>query len=265
MQSLSDKTVIITGAAGGLGQSMVWQFLRERCKLILSDLDEEKLRSATKDTQDRHGLPLGEGILGYIAADLSSSAGCDALYTKSQYIAPSIDILVNNAGLSAPGRFLDIPKERWHSVLHVNLIAPVELTAHFLPAMINRRSGHIVNVASVASYVAPPGLTAYCTSKFGLRGLSESLAVDVQPYGVDVTTIYPLFARTGILHAPHYGERPRGSIPDFLFYEPDFIISELVKSMKRRKRSVYPGWKTKMIVLVQRLFPNFIPFLFARI
>jgi len=265
MQSLSDKTVLITGAAGGFGQSMVWQFLKEGCKLILADLDEEKLRSATKDTLDRHGLPLGEEILGYIAADLSSSAGCDALYKDSQYIAPSVDILVNNAGMSAPGGFLDIPKERWHSVLHVNLIAPVELTAHFLPSMIKRRSGHIVNVASVASYVATPGLTAYCTSKFGLRGLSESLAVDVRPYGIAVTTIYPLFARTGILHSQHYGERPSGSIPEFLFYEPDFIISELVKSMKRRKRSVYPGWKTKTIILVQRLFPNFIPFLFARI
>ena len=168
MQSLSDKTVIITGAAGGFGQSMVWQFLREGCRLVLSDLDEEKLRSATRETLNRHELPLGEAILGYIAADLSSSAGCDALYMMCQQITPSIDILVNNAGVSVSGRFPDIPKERWHSVLHVNLIAPVELTAHFLPAMIKRRSGHIVNVASVASYVAPPGLTAYCTSKFGL-------------------------------------------------------------------------------------------------
>src|SRR5215208_2734548 len=151
------------------------------------------------------------------------------------------------------------------SVLHVNLIAPMELTAHVLPSMMQRRSGHIVNVASVASYVATPGLSAYCTSKFGLRGLSESLAIDVQPYGIDVTTIYPLFARTGILDSPQYGERTSGKIPDFLFYEPDFIISELVKSMKRRKRSVYPGWKTKAIILVQRLFPNVIPFLFARI
>jgi len=265
MQSLSDKTVLITGAAGGLGQSMVWQFLREGCNLILTDLDEEHLRSVTKDTLIRHGLHPGDGILGYIAADLSNSAGCDVLYANSQYITPSIDILVNNAGMSAPGGFLDIPKERWHSVLLVNLIAPVELTAHFLPSMIKRRSGHIVNVASVASYVATPGLTAYCTSKFGLRGLSESLAVDVRPYGIAVTTIYPLFARTGILHSQHYGERPSGSIPEFLFYEPDFIISELVKSIKRRKRSVYPGWKTKTIILVQRLFPNFIPFLFARI
>jgi short-subunit dehydrogenase len=167
--------------------------------------------------------------------------------------------------MSASGRFLDIPKAQWCSVFHVNLLAPVELTAHFLPAMMKRRSGHIVNIASVAAYVATPGLAPYCISKFGLRGLSESLAVDVQPYGVDVTTIYPLFARTGILDSPHYGERPKGSIPNFLFYEPDFIISELVKSMKRRKRSVYPGWKTKLIILIQRLFPNVIPFLFARI
>ena len=141
----------------------------------------------------------------------------------------------------------------------------MDLTAHVLPSLMKRRSGHIVNVASVASYVATPGLSAYCTSKFGLRGLSESLAIDVQPYGIDVTTIYPLFARTGMLDSPQYGERPIGSIPHFLCYEPDFIISELVKSMKRRKRSVYPGWKTKTIILVQRLFPNVIPFLFARI
>src|SRR3954451_4434738 len=90
MQSLSDKTVLITGAAGGFGQSMVWQFLREGCKIILSDLDEAKLRAATRETLDRHELPLGEAILGYIAADLSSSAGCDALYTMCQQITPSI-------------------------------------------------------------------------------------------------------------------------------------------------------------------------------
>jgi len=69
MQSLIDKTVLVTGAAGGFGQSMVWQFLREGCKVILSDLDEAKLRAATRETLNRHELPLGEAILGYIAAD----------------------------------------------------------------------------------------------------------------------------------------------------------------------------------------------------
>jgi short-subunit dehydrogenase len=151
--------------------------------------------------------------------------------------------------MSVPGRFLDIPKEQWYSVLHVNLIAPMELTAHFLPEMIKRRSGHIVNIASVASYIATPGLSAYCTSKFGLRGLSDSIAIDVRPYEIDVTTIYPLFARTGILDAQYYGVKPQGNIPNFLFYEPDFIIAKLVKSIKRRKRSVYPSWKTKAIIV----------------
>src|SRR6266498_5718633 len=112
MQSLSDKTVLITGAAGGLGQSMVWQFLREGCNLILTDLDEEHLRSVTKDTLIRHGLHPGDGILGYIAADLSNSAGCDVLYANSQYIKPSIDILVNNDGMREQGGNLDITKER---------------------------------------------------------------------------------------------------------------------------------------------------------
>lgn len=264
MRSLKDKTVLITGAAGGFGQSMVRNFLKEGCNLILADIDEENLKSTTKSTLIKYGLSVDDGILGYIAADLSSPAGCHALYDSSQHITPHVDILINNAGISAPGMFLDIPKEQRDRVLNVNLIAPMELISYFLPAMIKRRSGHIVNIASIASFVAAPGLTAYCTSKFALRGLSESLAIDVRPYRINITTIYPLFARTGILNSQYYGTKPRGAIPNFLLYEPDFITSELIKSIKRRKRSVYPGWKTKLIIFLQRLFPNLIPFVLER-
>lgn len=95
-------------------------------------------------------------VLGTISADLSTPEGCAALVAAVHGITPRIDILVNNAGLGLGGVVSNVPQAQWERLMQVNLLAPMRLTAAFLPAMIERRSGHIVNMASVAGLMGPP-------------------------------------------------------------------------------------------------------------
>lgn len=197
-------------------------------------------------------------MLGTVAADLSTSEGCAALVAEVQAITPQVDMLVNNAGLGLSGVISDVPQAQCERLVHVNLLAPMRLTAAFLPAMIRRRSGHIVNMASVAGLVGPPGLAAYSATKFGLRGFSEALHADVWQHNIDVTVVYPFYARTPILDSPQYGLQ-QGNLPDWLLYEPAFVVAAVVDGVRRRKLHVYPGAIPRWIDLLNRVAPWLLP------
>ncbi|MEM8535358.1 MAG: SDR family NAD(P)-dependent oxidoreductase [Chloroflexota bacterium] len=256
MKSLRGKIVLITGAGGGFGQTMIRQFLQAESKLILTDLHADSLRQ----TADTIHTALGRGvtkesILGCFGSDLGTAAGAEKVFQECQAITPHIDILVNNAGIAVYGLHSDIPPDKWELLMQVNLLAPMRLTAKFAPAMMQRRSGHIVNISSAAGLVGSSGLTSYCAAKFGLRGFGEALYADLRRYRVDVTNIYPFFARTPILQSEQFGSQPRRTVPDELLDDPDMVIAELIKGIRKRKLHVYPGKMSKRINFLKRVAP----------
>ncbi len=162
MKSLLDQTILVTGATGGFGQSLVKQLLALGARLALADIDREALHERTTLTLKQYGLDDRAGnIAGYFAADLASPDGAETLFAEVSRSAPEIDVLVNNAGIAMSGHFVDIPPDRWEALIQVNLLAPMRLTALVLPGMISRRRGHIVNVCSVAGLVGTPYLVPY--------------------------------------------------------------------------------------------------------
>jgi short-subunit dehydrogenase len=257
MTDLTSKIVVITGAGGGFGREMIAQLLRAGSYLILADRDGALLHAATASIAPVIGQVQGK-ILGYAIADLADERGCDELYRQVRAITPQIDILINNAGIACGGPFTAIPVEQWERLMQVNLLAPIRLTTKFLPDMIARRSGHIVNVSSVAGLIGTPGLVAYSTAKWGLRGFGEALANEVEMYGIAVTTIYPYFARTPILDAPQFGVE-RQSLPNWMLYEPHVAVAALIAGIRGRQRHVYPGAIPKVIGMIQRFSPWAIP------
>lgn len=259
MQSLQGKVVLITGAGGGFGQAMIRQFLQAGSRLVLADRTLALSVVAAERIAARPGpAPLTGKILGFIAADLADPAGSAALYRQCMAITPAIDLLVNNAGVAVVGLLPDVPARRWEELMQVNLLAPMRLTALFLPGMIARHSGHIANVSSVAGLIGVPGLSSYCAAKFGLRGFGEALAADLAPYGIGVTTIYPFFARTSILHAERFGaDAP--PLPRRLIYDPEFVVAALITGIRQGRRHVYPGMIPRQLDLLQRLAPWVLP------
>lgn len=256
MTELNGKTVLITGAGGGFGQQMSRQFRAAGCKLILTDLSEKALRVVVEEA--------GEDLLASTAADLATEEGCGVIagICSAKDIVP--DVLVNNAGVAFGGRLDHVPRERWETLMQLNLLAPMRLTNLFLPGMIERGNGHVVNISSLAGWVGSPGLSSYCASKFGLRGFGESLAADLEETDIHVTNVYPCFSRTPILNSPQYGYEARREVPESLISDPADVIANVIKGVQRNKLHVFPDRHARRIHYLKRFAPWLIPLLNRR-
>jgi len=252
MSEIKNKKILITGATGGLGEEMVKAFLNEGGHLILSDLNQASLDAFVSKYKS-----FGTGkILGTFSADLSTEEGCDLLVKEYSKFGESPDILVNNAGIAILGPFSSVPRNKWEKILNINLLAPMRITHSFLTSMLARKSGHIVNVSSVAGLVAAPSLNAYCVSKFGIKAFGESLSQEVASSGLKVTNFYPFFTRTPILKSEQIGVNKELSVPDFLLSEPDDVIRDLMKGIKNDSMHVHPGGIAKTVEFVSRFLPG---------
>jgi NAD(P)-dependent dehydrogenase (short-subunit alcohol dehydrogenase family) len=256
MTDPADKTVLITGAGGGFGRQMVRQFRAAGAKSILTDVSDHALRDAVDDA--------GSDIKASVVADLATEQGCNAIaeLCKAHDLVP--DILVNNAGIAVAGRLDHVPQDRWETLMQLNLLAPMRLCDLFIPAMIERGSGHIVNVSSLAGWIGAQGLSSYCASKFGLRGFGESLAYELQDTGVHVTNVYPCFSRTPILDSPQYGYEQRREAPEHLISEPEDVVARILKGIRRNRLHVFPDRYARLIHYLTRFAPWLVPSLDRR-
>ena len=255
MTDLHDKTVLITGAGGGFGRHMVQQFRAAGAKLLLTDISDAALAQVIDDA--------GSDLLGCVATDLATAAGSRAvadLCTASG--AP--DVLINNAGIAVAGRSDHVPQERWESLMQLNLLAPMRLCSQFVPAMIERGSGHIVNISSVAGWIGARGLSSYCASKFGLRGYGDSLAYELDGTGVRITTVYPCFSRTPILDSPQYGYEQKRTVPPHLVSNPAHVVERMIAGVRRKELHVFPDKYARIINYLARFAPWALPLLDRR-
>lgn len=257
MTNPANKTVLITGAGGGFGRHMVRQFRAAGAELILTDISDEALSEAIKDA--------GEDIKASEATDLATEEGCYAIAELCALHGVTPDILVNNAGIAAAGRLDHVPRDRWETLMQLNLLAPMRLSNLFIPAMVERGSGHIVNISSVAGWIGAQGLSSYCASKFGLRGFGESLSYELDGTGVHVTNVYPCFSQTPILDSPQFGYDERREVPEYLISDPADVVARVIKGVRRNKLHVFPDKYSRLIHYVTRLVPWAMPYLDRRL
>ncbi len=253
MTELNNAIILITGANGGFGQEMMCQFLQANGRLILTDRHEPTLAETVQTIKKE--IPTGE-ILACIEADLGTAVGCQQLYDSVRQLNQPIDVLINNAGLAVFGRFDETPYERWEALMQVNLLSPMRLTHHFLPDMIARNKGHIVNISSIAGWIGPSGLSSYAASKFGLRGFSESLMDELAPYNIQVTGIYPFFSRTPILDSPQFGSMQNTALDDTVITDPADVIGKVVAGIRQNKQHIFPDRIAKLMHIMKRLSPK---------
>ena len=260
MTELNQALVLITGADGGFGRQMTRQFLSAGSRLILSDRDEHRLNTLSEDLQLAPG-----SILASIAADLSGEDGCKLLYDEIVKNGPIPDVIVNNAGVALGGRFDDVPRDRWEKLMQINLLAPMRLCHLFLPHLIERRSGHIVNISSIAGWIGTKGLTSYCSAKYGLRGFGEALSGDLEEFNAHVTTVYPFFSRTPILDSDQFGYEKRREIPMDMVTEPSDVVAAIIKGVRANRKHVFPDRTARLIHYISRFFPWIVPILNRRL
>lgn len=252
MSKLKAATILITGAGGGFGQELTRQLLVKGSQLILTDHPSVTL--STKILDNNHQ----GNIIACLDIDLANSTGCDTLYAATQQLNVVPDILINNAGIALLGNMVDIPTERWETMLQINLLTPMRLSSLFAADMMARQQGHIVNISSLAGWIASPGLTAYAASKYGLRGFSEGLRYELAPHNVRVTTIYPFFSRTPILNGPRFGHFAEldKDLPPALTTDPKKIMAKTIRAIERNQNEVFPDNFALVGQWIKRYFPG---------
>ncbi len=181
-----NPTVLITGASGGIGEELARLFAAHHHPLVLVARTEPKLQSLSGELARAHGIQARS-----LVADLSDPAAPSRIFDTLRELGVTIDVLVNNAGFGATGAYAEIEYQVEARMIQVNIAALAHLTRLFLPGMLARRNGKILNVASTAAYVPGPFMAVYYASKAFVLSFSEALAEETRGSGVTVTALIP--------------------------------------------------------------------------
>ncbi len=199
---LSGRIAVVTGASSGIGWSTAWALARSGATVVASARREERLATLVSAITQRGGTALA------VACDVTDRSSVEALHVRVMDAYGRCDVLVNNAGIPGGGDFVALPIERIEDVIRTNLMGVVYATKSFLPGMLGRGTGHVVNVASLAGRYAVPGSAVYSASKHAVVAFSESLSYSTRPKGVLVTAVNPGLVATE--RFPHTDAIKRG-------------------------------------------------------
>jgi NAD(P)-dependent dehydrogenase (short-subunit alcohol dehydrogenase family) len=191
---LRDKVVLVTGASGGIGQALSAEFARTGATVVVSSRNEDKLQALAQRLKSDGGQALP------LRCDVIEKEQVDALCTLITERVGTVQILINNAGIARAASFLEMEDRLWNEVLRVNLTGTYNCCKAFLPGMIHRGWGRIINIASTTAKVAYSHVSAYTASKHGVLGLTRSLALETAKLGVTVNAICPGYVDTESTH-----------------------------------------------------------------
>jgi NAD(P)-dependent dehydrogenase (short-subunit alcohol dehydrogenase family) len=185
MGRLQDRIAVITGASTGIGKSIAVAYATEGAKIVLASRNKDKLEIVAKEIEDAGGSALVAPL------DVTDEGAVIDLFRQAVEAFDRVDILVNNAGVSKGAPTDELSLEVWQQVIDVNLTAAFLCSREAIKSMKARGSGRIINIGSVSAKVPRIHSAAYTTSKFGLEGLTRSLALDMREFGIAVSVLHP--------------------------------------------------------------------------
>lgn len=241
-RDLHGKTALVTGAASGIGRATALAFGRRGANLVICDLDEAGLKETESALRG-----LGRSVLAR-RVDVADRDAMRGFAEETRAEAGVLDILMNNAGVGLGASFLDTSLEDWDWILGINVRGVVHGCHFFVPPMVERGTGgHVVNVASAAGFLPAEALSAYCTTKYAVLGLSEALRTELRRHGIGVTAICPGIIDTPItrsspLRGRYAAEGQREEMTEAYRkrgYGPERVAENVLKAI-RRNRGVAP-------------------------
>jgi len=246
------KRAFITGAASGLGAALCRTLAADGWTLGMCDVREELLREEAKHV-DAAG-----GVGHVLVLDVTDRNAYRK--TAKEFLASydGIDLLVNNAGVATGGPMEDCPLEDWQWLLEINLMGVVNGCHFFVPRFKEQRSGHILNVASMAAIVPVPRMAAYCTAKAGVKMLSEVLHNELIDHDVGVSVLMPDFFRTNIHESVRGGDAMQARLlVNGARYSAEEVAKAALAAVARGELHIPFGRRTRLYWWLQRLAPGF--------
>lgn len=193
MDPFKDRVAVITGGAGGIGMAMARAFVARGARIVLADLDQDALGRATTELKDA-----GAQVLG-VRSDVTDLESVRQLADTTFDHFGAAHIVCNNAGVAPFGMLAEATHKDWQFAMNINVWGVIHGVEAFLPRILKQgQGGHIINTASMAGLVGMEWLGLYCTTKFAVVGLSESLHRELKPQGVGVSVLCPMIVDTKI-------------------------------------------------------------------
>ena len=244
-----NKVVLITGASSGIGKQTAIEFAKLGSNIILVARTKNKLEQVENQLKQFNVTTL------VCPCDVSKKEQVENMSKIVLKKFNSVDILINNAGFAIYGSVFDLSIDEIESQMETNYFGMIYCTKLFLPLMIKQKSGHIVNVASVAASFGLPGIASYCASKFAMLGFSEGLKHELSGTGVGITVVSPIMVKTEFFDHPSFEKMPKYS-PTSL--NPKTVAKEIVKAANSSRLEIITPSVVRVAVWLKHTFPYFI-------
>jgi hypothetical protein len=245
----NQQTALITGASGGIGYELAKLFARDHFNLVLVARNGEKLTQFADELQRQFGITAKT-----IAIDLAASSAPQSVFDQLKKEAITVDILVNNAGYGNFGEFATMPLEDALGQINLNIAALTALTRLFVPAMVERRSGRIMNLASTAGFQPGPLMAVYYATKAYVISFTEALANELKRSGVTVTCLCPGATETGF--ASRAGNDKTRLFQKFGPMNVKAVAAQGYRGLMKGKTLVIVGTKNWLIAESVRFAPR---------
>lgn len=240
---MSHKVALVTGASAGLGVEFARQLAGRGRKLVLVARRKERLDALAAELGNARAVVL----------DFSQAGSIAALMANLEAAGETVELLVNNAGFGLKGRFAGLDARRQREMIDLNCGALVELAHAVLPAMVARKAGAILNVASTAAFQPGPGMAVYFGTKAFVLSFSEALHEEMKPHGIRITALCPGPTRTEFGAVAGFGEN--GAF-DRLSADSASVVRAGLEGLDRNRAVVVPGWINKIGAAATRFVPR---------
>lgn len=243
------KTALITGASSGFGSEYAKIFAANGYDLVLTARNKEKLDALAAELKEQNGTDVF-----VIVKDLSQKDAALDIFNETEQAGIEVNVLVNNAGFGDYGRYAEADWEKQYEMVTVNITALIQLTRLYLPQMVQRKDGRILNMASMAAFAPGPYMSVYYASKAFVLSFSEALAGELKGTGVTVTASCPGPTATGFEKAAGSGARKLFSATRKASAEDTALYS--YRALMRGKPVAVPGAVNQISSVGQRFLPR---------
>lgn len=246
-------TVMVTGASSGIGEALAKIFAKGGFDLILVARSADKLKKLAA------GLKVEYGVHVWVEpADLSRRTAAKNLAASLRQQDIDVDILVNNAGVLEPGRFVDMPAVDHKRLIDLNVSGLTNMLNHFLPPMVARGDGRVLNVASIAAFQPVPNLATYAATKAYVLSLTESLAEELSGSGVTITALCPGVTATNMVSNAQQKSSGLKKIPDFMISNAKDVAAQGYRACLRGDVICVPGTLNLATTITGRAMPKWL-------
>lgn len=241
---LKDKYLLLTGASGGIGQAIARELDKTGVRLLLTGRNKEKLETLQQSLSGDHQL---------VIADINTPEGRDAIVERCQQV--KLKLFVNASGILDFQLYEQQDNHCIESMMATNLLSPMLLCQSLIPILKEHQQAAIINIGSIFGSIGHPGFTAYCASKFGLRGFTEALQRELADGPIKVSYLAPRATKTN-LNSSAVSElnEALGNTTD----SPEQVAREVMHILSDNQKQRYMGWPEKLFVRLNGLFPGIV-------